>query len=125
MQPPASNNSNKCSKPARSHFIKVVATPLWGVYSGRANPFQTAHSAVATAPHVCGTASMRKIWVAIMAIVVCSVIAIQAQEPVPEPAPTPQRLTATPRPDVTIEEVIVTGSNIPTAEEVGPQPVYV
>jgi outer membrane receptor protein involved in Fe transport len=26
---------------------------------------------------------------------------------------------------VTVEEVIVTGSNIPTAEEVGPQPVYV
>src|SRR5438876_10263713 len=35
-------------------------------------------------------------------------------------APTPQ---TTGQPGVTIEEVIVTGSNIPTAEEVGPNPV--
>jgi iron complex outermembrane receptor protein len=35
-------------------------------------------------------------------------------------APTPQTVG---RPGVTIEQVIVTGSNIPTAEEVGPQPV--
>src|SRR5947208_8788383 len=35
-------------------------------------------------------------------------------------APTPQ---TTGQPGVTIEEVIVTGSNIPTSEEVGPNPV--
>jgi iron complex outermembrane recepter protein len=39
-----------------------------------------------------------------------------------ELAPTPQ---ATGQPGVTIEEVIVTGSNIPTSEEVGPNPVYI
>src|SRR2546421_9910721 len=37
-----------------------------------------------------------------------------------EVSPTPQTAG---RPGVTIEEVIVTGSNIPTAEEVGPNPV--
>jgi iron complex outermembrane recepter protein len=37
-----------------------------------------------------------------------------------EVSPTPQTAA---RPGVTIEEVIVTGSNIPTAEEVGPNPV--
>src|SRR5204863_6080452 len=39
------------------------------------------------------------------------------QEPTPASQPMGQ-------PGVTIEEVIVTGSNIPTAEEVTPQPVY-
>src|SRR5258708_38428024 len=37
-----------------------------------------------------------------------------------EVAPTPQ---TTGQPGVTIEEVVVTGSNIPTSEEVGPNPV--
>jgi hypothetical protein len=37
-----------------------------------------------------------------------------------ELAPTPQ---TTGQPGITIEEVIVTGSNIPTSEEVGPNPV--
>ena len=45
----------------------------------------------------------------------CSVIRTQAQE---------STLTSrTGQPGITIEEVIVTGSNIPTAEEVGPNPV--
>ena len=39
-----------------------------------------------------------------------------------EVTPLPQTVG---QPGVTIEEVIVTGSNIPTAEEVGPQPVYI
>jgi len=50
-----------------------------------------------------------------IAMTLCSVIRTQAQEP----TLTPQ----TGQPGITIEEVIVTGSNIPTAEEVGPQPV--
>jgi iron complex outermembrane receptor protein len=53
---------------------------------------------------------------AIIAAALCSVIETQAQEP----TATPQTVG---QPGVTIEEVIVTGSNIPTAEEVGPQPV--
>jgi iron complex outermembrane receptor protein len=52
---------------------------------------------------------------AIVAMALCSVSPTQAQEPA---------LTArTGQPGITIEEVIVTGSNIPTAEEVGPNPV--
>jgi iron complex outermembrane recepter protein len=55
---------------------------------------------------------------AVIAVVLYSVTKTQAQEP-----------TLTPeiggQPGVIIEEVIVTGSNIPTAEEVTPQPVYV
>src|SRR2546430_14343045 len=52
---------------------------------------------------------------AMIAMALCSVIPTQAQE-----------ATLWPRggqPGITIEEVIVTGSNIPTAEEVGPNPV--
>src|SRR5437764_11568594 len=49
-------------------------------------------------------------------LVLCLVVATQAQQP----TPTPQ---AAGQPGTTIEEVIVTGSNIPTAEEVGPFPV--
>jgi outer membrane receptor protein involved in Fe transport len=45
----------------------------------------------------------------------CSVTPTQAQERVLAPQ--------TGQPGITIEEVIVTGSNIPTAEEVGPNPV--
>src|SRR5438132_5840591 len=44
------------------------------------------------------------------------VLALFAQNPKPTPGTTGQ-------PGVTIEEVVVTGSNIPTAEEVGPNPV--
>jgi len=54
---------------------------------------------------------------AIIAAVLCLVIRTQAQEPTPASQ-------AMGQPGVTIEEVIVTGSNIPTAEEVTPQPVY-
>src|SRR5262249_7021480 len=53
---------------------------------------------------------------AIIAVVLCSVIGTQAQEP----TPTPQSAS---EPVATTFEVIVTGSDIPTAEEVGPQPV--
>jgi iron complex outermembrane receptor protein len=53
---------------------------------------------------------------AIIAVVMSSVIRAQAQEPTPAPQ-TAGQLT------VTMVEVIVTGSNIPTAEEVGPLPV--
>jgi iron complex outermembrane receptor protein len=47
-------------------------------------------------------------------LALCSVIPAQAQTPTPQPAG---------QPVATAVEVIVTGSNIPTAEEVGPQPV--
>src|SRR5438105_7299594 len=53
----------------------------------------------------------------IIAVVLCSVASAQAQLPTPTPQTAGQ-------PVVTAVEVIVTGSNIPTAEEVTPQPVY-
>src|SRR5678816_2548733 len=45
----------------------------------------------------------------------CPVFITFAQETSPTPSPD--------RSGVTVEEVIVTGSNIPTSEEVGPNPV--
>ena len=53
---------------------------------------------------------------AITAVCFCPVFMTFAQDPTPTPQTTGQ-------PGVTIEEVIVTGSNIPTSEEVGPNPV--
>src|SRR5438067_12829113 len=53
---------------------------------------------------------------AIIAGVLLSVIAVPAQDVTPTPQTTGQ-------PVVTAVEVIVTGSNIPTSEEVGPNPV--
>ena len=48
----------------------------------------------------------------------CPILVTFAQNPSPTPRTTGQ-------PGITIEEVIVTGSNIPTAEEVGPNPVLI
>jgi iron complex outermembrane recepter protein len=56
------------------------------------------------------------LYLAITASFFGPVLASLAQDPKPTPQTTGQ-------PGVTIEEVIVTGSNIPTAEEVGPNPV--
>src|SRR4029453_6186677 len=55
------------------------------------------------------------LYLAIIAVALCSVIPAEAQESVLAPRKG--------QPGITIEEVIVTGSNIPTAEEVGPNPV--
>ena len=60
----------------------------------------------------------RKAYVALIAGALSPISLSQAQEPTP---PLPSKG----QPGVTIEEVIVTGSNIPTAEEVGPNPVDV
>src|SRR5437588_12787423 len=56
------------------------------------------------------------LYLAITASFFGPVLGLLAQNPPPTPRTTGQ-------PGVTIEEVIVTGSNIPTAEEVGPNPV--
>ena len=55
------------------------------------------------------------LYLAIISVTLCSVIPTQAQETLPA--------GRTVQPGITIEEVIVTGSNIATAEEVGPKPV--
>src|SRR5947207_14932861 len=59
-----------------------------------------------------------KLLVAIIASSLVPISATQAQESTPATRRQGQ-------PGVTIEEVIVTGSNIPTSEEVGPNPVDV
>jgi iron complex outermembrane receptor protein len=56
------------------------------------------------------------LWLAVTAVLVCPVLMTFAQNPSRQPRTAGE-------PGVTIEEVIVTGSNIPTAEEVGPNPV--
>src|SRR5438045_6520954 len=53
---------------------------------------------------------------AIITIIFCPLLAAFAQEPTPAPQPGGE-------PVATTFEVIVTGSNIPTSEEVGPNPV--
>jgi iron complex outermembrane receptor protein len=56
------------------------------------------------------------LWLAIIGGVFCPILAAFAQDP----SPAPERAGHA---GVIIEQVIVTGSNIPTAEEVGPNPV--
>jgi hypothetical protein len=52
----------------------------------------------------------------VIAITFCPLLGAFAQDITPTPQPVGQRVA-------TAVEVIVTGSNIPTSEEVGPQPV--
>ncbi len=56
------------------------------------------------------------LWVAIIAGVSCPILAAFAENPSPAPEKAGHA-------GVIVEQVIVTGSNIPTAEEVGPNPV--
>src|SRR6266480_7575615 len=142
MQPAASNNS-KYSNLAGSRLINRNDDVLVGrdrrvVGTSRCD-VRTAQRAVPTiyemasndwkkpagrvprdGPRVCHVPKPAdaRLCLAIIAGVLCSVIRARAQEP----TPTPQTVG---QPGVTIEEVIVTGSNIPTAEEVTPQPVYI
>ena len=107
MLPTASKHNGNCSKLARSRFINAEdARPV--------RPFSWVRPEVASYLNVTFT----RFCLAIIAVVTSSGIGTQAQEPTP---------TATPQipsqPVATMVEVIVTGSNIPTAEEVGPQPV--
>src|SRR5437868_1387059 len=117
MQPTPSNDSYKYFKRVRSRLI---------------NPERCSHSAAChvearrrrVSPCSHGQQSQgasterggySSLGLAMIAMALCSVIQTQAQE-----------VTLRPRggqPGITIEEVIVTGSNIPTAEEVGPNPV--
>jgi len=121
MHPPASSSSYKVSKLARNRLVNVQHCSHDAVRClGR-----VASNAV-NAPRRCGynvydpvVCHMNKpanvrLWLVIITVVLYPGIRTKAQEP------TPQTVG---QPGVTIEEVIVTGSNIPTAEEVGPQPV--
>jgi len=121
MRPPASNNSCNGSKRVRSH-------PVWGAHApsraGDGVPavanFLHLEDSSARAPNCAREAHAlpNQRCLATIALLLCSIIGTQAQEPTPTPTPG----TAN-EPVATTFEVIVTGSNIPTAEEVGPQPV--
>src|SRR5207248_432282 len=107
---------------------RVRSHPVWGAHApSRAGDgalaianFPRSEGSPARAPNYAREARAlpNQRCLAIIAIVLFLVISMQAQEPTP---------TATPQtagePVATTFEVIVTGSNIPTAEEVGPQPV--
>ena len=71
-----------------------------------------------------GCGLLRKVLVP-LAISFASVFSLSAQGPSPSPARDAQGnvLSAPGTTTATAERVIVTGSNIPTAEEVGPNPV--
>jgi iron complex outermembrane recepter protein len=84
-----------------------------GSYGGVSLYFRQIWRSVLTARGGCGC-----LYFATIAVILCSVAKTQAQEPTP--TPTPQ---SSDQPVPTTFEVIVTGSNIPTAEEVGPNPV--
>ena len=113
MQPAASNDSCKYFKRVRSRLINAehcshgAACP-----PRRMSPCCHEQQRQSASTERGGYSGL---CLAIIAMALCSAIPTQAQEPT---------LTSrTGQPGITIEEVIVTGSNIPTAEEVGPQPV--
>ena len=117
MQPAASNDSYKYFKPVRSRFINAERCSHGAACHAEARRRRVSpcshgqQSQSASAER----GSYSSLGLAMIAMALCSVIQTQAQE-----------ATLRPRggqPGITIEEVIVTGSNIPTAEEVGPNPV--
>src|SRR5213596_3143902 len=110
MQRPASNNSYKYSKPVRSRLVKQ---PSWLLR--RAGILAAGARRLGSLRDTSGRMPKLRACLAIIAVALCSVIPAQAQESVLAPRKG--------QPGITIEEVIVTGSNIPTAEEVGPNPV--
>src|SRR6476660_4247816 len=105
MLPTVSKHNGNCQKLARSRFINAEdARPV--------RPFSWVRPEIASYLNVTFT----RFCLAIIAVVTSSRIGTQAQEPTPTPQTAGQ-------PATTMVEVIVTGSNIPTAEEVGPNPV--
>src|SRR5215831_10983125 len=105
MRPPAFSVGSSGSKPIRSRRI-IVKRCSHGAVRGLRRPawkIQTPHRGVAT--------TFTK-WL----LVLCPILGAFAQDITPTPQPSGE-------PAATTFEVIVTGSNIPTAEEVGPQPV--
>src|SRR6516225_5475800 len=105
MQPAASNDSYKYFKRVRSCLINPERCSA-------ASPFCHGQQRPSASTRRGGYSSFYR---AIIAMALCSVTQTRAQERTVAPQ--------TGQPGVTIEEVIVTGSNIPTAEETGPNPV--
>src|SRR6266581_1567114 len=119
MRPWASNDISKHSK--LSVVAGMLATPKRREGGSPANPTERcSHGAVRRlerpawkiqTPHR-GVATTLTRWLPVL----CPILGALAQDTIPTPQPSGQ-------PIATTFEVIVTGSNIPTAEEVGPQPV--
>src|SRR5437879_4741141 len=117
MQPAASNDTYKYFKPVRSRLINAERCSHGAACHAearrrRGSPCSHGQQSQSASAE---RGSYSSLGLAMIAMALCSVIQTQAQE-----------ATLRPRggqPGITIEEVIVTGSNIPTAEEVGPNPV--
>src|SRR4030095_14787714 len=116
MQPAASNDSYKYFERVRSRLINAErcshgAACHAEAWRRRVSPCCHGQSQSASTER----GGYSGLYLAIIAVALCSAIQTQAQESVLAPRKG--------QPGITIEEVIVTGSNIPTAEEVGPNPV--
>jgi iron complex outermembrane receptor protein len=117
MRRPASNDTCNGSKLVRSHLINAERGSHGAACHAeaprrRVSPCRRGQQRQSASPQRRGYSGR---CLAIIAMALCSVIRTQAQERLLAPR--------TGQPGITIEEVIVTGSNIPTAEEVGPNPV--
>lgn len=103
---PAPNHSCEYTNRVRGHLIAAeccshgALSPCW--YEQHRTNASTERGGYST--------------LAVIAGVLSSVVAVSAQDATPTPQPAGQSVATT-------VQVIVTGSNIPTAEEVGPQPV--
>src|SRR5882724_6846426 len=119
MRPPASNNSCKKSELVRSHLVWGAHAPSHAGDGALAIAnFPRSEPSSARAPNYAREARAlpNQRCLAIIAGVLSSVIAVLAEDVAPTPQPDGQSVA-------TAVEVIVTGSNIPTSEEVGPNPV--
>src|SRR2546427_6077065 len=121
MRPIVRDGCCKHSNLARSQLINVVAASLCRGTLVLLPVGARRRGAVATA--WIKKAADIDLCLAIIAVGLCSVMATQAQQPTPTPQKGASAGGTIEEVIVTHEEVIVTGSNIPTAEEVGPQPV--
>src|SRR5437016_4929425 len=116
MQPAASNDSYKYFERVRSCLMNAERCSHGAACHAEARRRRVSpccHGQSQSASPERGHYS--SLYLAIIAVALCSVFPAQAQESVLAPRKG--------QPGITIEEVIVTGSNIPTAEEVGPNPV--
>src|SRR6516164_8094293 len=117
MQPTASNDSYKYFKRVRSNLTNAErysqgAARHAEARRGRVSPCCHGQQSQSASTERGGYSGL---CLAIIAMALFSVIQTQAQEATLK--------SRGGEPGITIEEVIVTGSNIPTAEEVGPNPV--
>ena len=117
MQPAASNDSYKFFKCVRSNLTNAARYSHGAACHAEARRRRVSPCSCALRRQSASTArgGYSGLCLTIIAMALFSVIQTQAQE-------TTLRSRGG-EPGVTIEEVIVTGSNIPTAEEVGPNPV--